>query len=112
MKLRLNAGKLRLRLKQSEVARLGETGRVEDSVTFAPGQTLSYVLESGSDTCVTASFEKNQIRVGLPAAMAKTWIESDQTGIEGTGVLIEKDFQCIHPQTEDDKDGFPNPMFK
>jgi hypothetical protein len=37
MKLRFHANTLRLRLSQSEVARLAETGCVEATVTFAPG---------------------------------------------------------------------------
>ncbi len=75
MKLRLHAGTLRLRLRQSAVTRLAETGRVEDSVSFGPGQTLSYVLESGPGTSITASFERNEIRVMLPADIAKGWVE-------------------------------------
>ena len=110
MKLRLHAGTLRLRLRQSEVARLAETGRVEDAVTFAAGQTLSWILESGSSASITASFERNEIRVVVPAAMVETWVQSDQTGLEGAGVLIEKDFQCVHPQSEEDGDSYPNPL--
>jgi hypothetical protein len=37
MKLRLHAGSLRLRLSESEVARLGETGKVEDAIMFPSG---------------------------------------------------------------------------
>ncbi len=114
MKLRLHANTLRLRLSQSEVARLAETGRIEETLTFAPGQTLAYAIESASDAAVTASFDGNRIRIAVPAAVAKDWIESDQTGIEGANgevrVLIEKDFQCLHGTTEEDVDTFPNPM--
>jgi hypothetical protein len=42
MKLRFHENSLRLRLSQSEVARLAETGRVENTVSFAPGQVLVY----------------------------------------------------------------------
>lgn len=114
MKLRFQANTLRLRLSQSEVARLAETGCVEDTVTFAPGQTLSYVIESGPVVAVGATFEGNRIRVALPAAVAKSWIESDHTGVEGESatlrVLIEKDFQCLHRASEEDADAFPNPL--
>ena len=47
MKLRLHAGSLRLRLSQSEVARLGETGKVEDSIEFSSGSELLYAIETG-----------------------------------------------------------------
>jgi hypothetical protein len=114
MKLRLHSGTLRLRLSQPEVAQLAETGRLEDTVTFAPGQVLSYALESGPEAGITATLAGNRIRVAVPAAIAKHWIESDETGIESSGgalqVLIEKDFQCLHRVSEEDADSFPNPM--
>jgi len=114
MKLRLHAGSLRLRLSQSEVAQLEESGRVEDSVEFAPGSHLRYALESGASPSVTATFDHANIRVMLPEPVAKQWIESDQTGIEvltGTlKLLIEKDFQCLHRKPEPGEDSFPNPL--
>lgn len=114
MKLRLHAGSLRLRLSQSEVARLGEAGVVEDSIGFAPGSELRYALETGSSAAVTATFDQANIRVVLPEPLAKEWIESDQTGIEAsTGtlrLLIEKDFQCLHREPEPGEDSFPNPL--
>jgi len=114
MKLRLHAGSLRLRLSQSEVARLDETGRVEDSIEFSAGSALRYALETGAAASVTATFDDRNIRVILPAMLAKGWIESDQTSIEAsTGtikLLIEKDFQCLHREPEPGEDSFPNPL--
>jgi hypothetical protein len=113
MKLRLHANSLRLRLSQSEVARLAETGRLDDSVTFAPGQILSYSVESGAADAVAASFDNNRIRVVLPEAQAKHWIESEQEGIgsdAGLRIQVEKDFECLHKPAEEDADTFPNPM--
>jgi HSP20 family molecular chaperone IbpA len=114
MKLRFHANTLRLRLSQSDVARLAETGRVEEQVTFAPGQTLAYVMESVEADDIGASFEDGKIRVTLPRAAAKRWMEGRETGIESSGgplhVLIEKDFQCLHPDSDKDGDAFPNPL--
>jgi hypothetical protein len=48
---------------------------------------------------LTATFDNANIRVSIPARIATAWIESDQTGIEecgALGLLIEKDFQCLH----------------
>ncbi|MGD1090794.1 MAG: hypothetical protein ABSB35_02250 [Bryobacteraceae bacterium] len=113
MKLRFHGGTLRLRLSQSEVARLAEGGQVEEAVTFAPGQVLSYALEAGSSADVTATLRDNRIRVTIPADRATSWAESDETGIQSSKgtlrILIEKDFQCAHPQGEEDADAFPNP---
>jgi hypothetical protein len=114
MKLRFQANSLRLRLSQSEVARLAEHGRVEETVTFAPGQTLSYAVESGAGSAIVATFAANRIRVALPLSVARNWIDSDETGVEGSGdglkVLVEKDFQCLHRPGEEDPDAYPNPM--
>jgi len=114
VKLRLHTGSLRLRLSQSEVARLGETGKVEDAIEFSPGSELLYAIETGAAPSVTATFSGANIRVTLPATVAKQWIESDQTGIEAsTGtlrLLIEKDFQCLHREPQPGEDSFPNPL--
>jgi hypothetical protein len=119
MKLRFHGNTLRLRLSQSDVARLAERGRVEEQVMFAPGQTLDYVLETGvvgqSETDdLGASFEGGKIRVTLASAVAKRWVEGRETGIESSSgplrVLVEKDFQCLHGDAERDGDAFPNPL--
>jgi uncharacterized protein DUF7009 len=114
MKLRLHAGSLRLRLSQSEIARLDETGKVEDSIEFSPGSELLYAIEAGATSAISASFDQGHIRVVVPKPVAKAWIESDQTGIEAsTGtlkLLIEKDFQCLHRAPEPGEDSFPNPL--
>jgi hypothetical protein len=114
MKLRLHAGSLRLRLSQSEVACLGETGRVQDSIEFAPGSELRYTVETDAVIAVvTATFDNSNIRVSIPETVAKQWIGSDQTGIQDSGklgLLIEKDFQCLHREPRPGEDSFPNPL--
>jgi hypothetical protein len=113
MKLRLHAGSLRLRLSQAEVARLHDTGKVEDAVVFAPGKELHYALETGA-ACTDAAFSDDHIVVRVPTRIAMQWIESDQTGIEASTetlkLLIEKDFQCLHRDPEPGEDSFPNPL--
>jgi hypothetical protein len=114
MKLRLHDNSLRLRLSQSEIARLHDTGKVEDVVIFQPGNELVYAIETDASHEVTATFENSHIRVTLPTRAAMQWIESDQSGMEAsTGtlrLLIEKDFQCLHRAPQPGEDAFPNPM--
>lgn len=113
MKLRFHDNSLRLRLSQSEVARLKHDGRIEDTIAFGPHQALTYSIEAVPVTQVGASFEDGRVRVVAPSSVVHAWIDGDEVGIEGAGptlrVLIEKDFQCIHPSSED-ADGFPNPL--
>jgi hypothetical protein len=114
MKLRLHSNALRLRLSQSEVTRLAETGHVEESIAFAPGRVLSYAIECGGTDAVVATFDNDVVRVVLPENVAKTWTGTDQVGIEASSgplhVLIEKDYQCLHRSSPEDADSFPNPM--
>jgi hypothetical protein len=100
MKLRFDAHSLRLRLSQPEIALLQESGRIENHVTFAPAETLVYSIELGPVSELTATYAGGCIRVILPSAVARQWIESEEAGIEGDSstlkVLIEKDFPCLH----------------
>jgi hypothetical protein len=113
MKLRLHDNSLRLRLSQSEVTRLRDTGKVEAAIEFAPGKQLHYTLETGS-TETGATLDDSRIVVTIPTTAAAAWIESDQTGIEASvgtlRLLIEKDFQCLHRAPVPGEDAFPNPL--
>jgi len=116
MKLRIQGNSLRLRLTRNEVARLHDCGRVESSIEFAPGCTLTYALEGSSQaTSVTASFDGRAIRVTLPPPLIAEWAEGDQVSIEAppqasVQLLIEKDFQCLHKPDHRDPDAYPNPL--
>jgi hypothetical protein len=114
MKLRLHGNKLRLRLSQTDVARLAETGKIRETLTFATGNGLAYCLESGPAESLSASLEDGEIRVILPSRLLTHWIQSDQVEIEGSDgplfILIEKDFQCVHRNSAEDADGYPNPL--
>jgi hypothetical protein len=118
MKLRIRGDSLRLRLSQAEIARLRETGEVGDRVRFGD-RSLDYVLVSADVQAPSARFDGDRIEVAIPHAVARSWAESEQVGIEAEQalaggdalrLLIEKDFKCLAPRSgEDDSDAFPNP---
>ena len=123
MKLRLKGNSLRLRLTQSEVARLGDGGDIVEIVRFGEdeNQILVYelVVESESET-LTASFQNNRITIKLPHDLARELAHTARAGVRGEQVLgnetdallllIEKDFACIDGDSgEDQSDAFPNP---
>jgi hypothetical protein len=116
MKLRIQANSLRLRLNQAEVALVRDGGHVESSIEFAPGCSLSYLLEgSPGAEPLSANFDGRAIRVTVPMRQLKEWAENDRVGIEslspdGVEVLIEKDFQCLHRSVEEEPDAFPHPL--
>ncbi len=121
MKLRIKGNSLRLRVTRSELEMLLQTGRIEDSICFTEdGQSrLTYALEHGPFVDeVTLQFTPPEISVILPSVQAKTWGNSDQTGIYATVTLgsrglleiaVEKDFACLDRSDSDNSDSFPNP---
>lgn len=98
------------------MAKLAGVGSVEEAVTFAPGRSLCYRIESGSASNVFASFDGSRILVSVPHSQAKRWMETDQVGIEAStdtlNILIEKDFKCLHCEGPEDAAAFPNPAAK
>lgn len=123
MKLRLRDNSLRLRLLQSEVTRLKETGSVSETIKFGASQILIYRLQISLDAqAISAHFQNNEIIVEIPIDIAGRWVNSEQVGLKaeqtvGDGkalsILIEKDFVCIdRPLDADNKDAFPHPKIK
>lgn len=122
MKLRIRGSSIRLRLTKSEVEHLGETGNVEDAVAFGaatPG--FRYELRTAADHETTrAKFEENCLSISIPPDEVKSWIGSEQVGIEAMQpigddgflrILVERDFACLTERIgEDDTDAFPNPF--
>ena len=114
MKLRIQDNSLRLRLNQTEVARLDEQGSVESAIQFSADCVLHYSVSVSRDLESPAvRYDVNSIRVFLPEAMAKLWAKSHEITIEsvdsGVRLLVEKDFQCLH-QAAADPHGYPHPL--
>lgn len=119
MKLRIRGNSLRIRVSQTELARISREGAVSDSIRFAPGTTLEYGVEVRPGARLTARFTGTEIRVTVPESQLGPWLEPEGVSISGeqalaTGetlkILLEKDFACLAPREgEDDSDLFPNP---
>lgn len=131
MKLRIKGNSLRLRLSQSEVARIGKGESVSEAIDFGAGARLTYALETAPNVKeIAAHFTGERITVALPVERAREWVNTDLVGLraeqsldaEGDAggesspkltLLIEKDFVCIDGEpTEDQADSFPNPNLK
>lgn len=120
MKLRLRENSIRLRLLQTEMKTLGETGLVAETIEFSDCQKLNYAVEI-SETAgeICARFENEEITVEIPAQAARHWIETNLIGLEHEQkkggattlkILIEKDFVCVErPFDDDNQDAFPHP---
>ena len=114
MKLRFHDGSLRLRLSRGEADQLASMGQVDESIAFPDGKALRYSIESGDQAKIEASFDGSSIHVTVPRASVRRWIESEEPGMAGStgplGILIEKDYQCLHRESAEDRDSFPNPL--
>ena len=122
MKLRLRENSIRLRLLQTEVTQLRETGNVSERIIFGigPTETLTYSLRvSGEAEKIFAQMTDNKIEIFLPLKAAENWADTNEVGLYETQdigdlgklkITVEKDFVCVErPLDEDNKDAFPHP---
>jgi hypothetical protein len=122
MKLRITGSSIRMRLLRSEVAKLIEQGRVEETIYLGPNDSssLTYALTI-EDTAseVRLRHAPSTIEIVLPRGPAETWASteqvgmyaSDDVGVHGSIDLIaEKDFACLDLSDADNQDTFSNPQ--
>src|SRR5688500_7650797 len=122
MKLRLRENSIRLRLLQTEVRQLRETGNVSETIVFGTNraENLTYSLRVSEDAVeISAQVAGNQIEILLPLDSAKNWADSNEVGLYAERkideratlkIVIEKDFVCVErPLDADNKDAFPHP---
>jgi len=121
VKLRIQGNSLRLRISKSELAKFVETGQLQETVYFGPeqGSELTYTLaRDGNRPGLDVEASAGQVKVVVPAAVARTWADTEQVGIDGDvdlgargklSILVEKDFACIDRSAEENADTFPNP---
>jgi uncharacterized protein DUF7009 len=100
MKLRIRGNSLRLRVSKTELARIAESGKAEDTVRFSSEQSLRYAIEVRPTGAVTASFADAAILVTLPKARLDLWLRPGEVSVEGSQpvgggkelqILLEKD---------------------
>jgi hypothetical protein len=100
MKLRIRGNSLRLRVSKTELAKIADTGKAEDSVRFSSEQSLRYGIEVRPTGAVTATFAGAAILVTLPKARLDLWLRQSEVSVEGSQpigggkvlqILLEKD---------------------
>lgn len=115
MKLRIKKNSLRLRVTRPELARLMESGQLQETIEFgaAADARLSYGLAIGNTgDAIALEYRDGTVTVVLSPAAARRWAESDEAGISAAGkvdVLVEKDFACLDRDDPEDAEAFPNP---
>jgi hypothetical protein len=100
MKLRIRGNSIRLRVSRTELARIAETGRAEDTVRFSSEQGLRYGIEVRPTGAVTATFAGDAIIVTLPKPRLDLWLRANEVSVEGSQpigggkilqIVLEKD---------------------
>lgn len=119
MKLRIKGNTVRLRLTRSEVATVGEGGRVQELTLFGPQTQFCYALEAVDTPHIEAEYSNNTITIRVPRAMAHDWATTELVGLSveqkiaenvSLQLIIEKDFACLSPRGEEDSDTFEHPQ--
>jgi hypothetical protein len=119
VKLRIRENSVRIRLVRDEVERLGRGEAVSQVTQFSPGAALISEIEASDRTASPAAdFDEGRLVVRLPLSQASEWATSEQVGIRGEQsvgsgrvleILVEKDFECLHPGEEKTTGAYPNP---
>ena len=117
MKLRIYDDSIRLRLTQTEVARIGKGLPVESVCRFPGGTALTYTLIVVNAPAIDARLSGERIDVLLPRDRATQWATSDEVSLRSErqnnrvlDILVEKDFACREPRDADGTtDLYPNP---
>jgi hypothetical protein len=119
MKLRIKGDSLRLRIAPSELLRLMEAGRIEETVHFGleADARLTYALEVGGGGELAVRHQGTRVAVVLPEAIARAWAQGNDVGVYGSfavsgGLLeiaVEKDWACLDKSDPENADTFPNP---
>lgn len=122
MKLRIKGNSIRLRVTRSEVSRLIDEGRIQETVYFGvtDDAKLTYALEhSTSIASPQLARRPQEIAILLPSSTALPWANAEEVGIYAKvdvgshGVLelvVEKDFACLDLSDAENADTFPNPQ--
>ena len=114
MKLRLQGNSVRLRLTRSEVARLRETGLMEESVDFGAGAALAYRLQTRLEPgAMEAAYRQGILTVSISKEAAQAWAGSEEVGLYSQfgalAISVEKDFRCLTRPRDDERDAYPHP---
>ena len=120
MKLRIKGNSLRFRISPSEMARLLQSGRIEETICFGSGddERLTYALEHSAQVqAMTVRYVPTEVTVMVASHEAHRWAEGQDVGLYGETktshgpleIVVEKDFACLDKDDEANADTFPNP---
>ena len=122
MKIRIKDSSIRLRLSKSDINVLSDEGCILAECQIAPRNTLKYMISIAEGDEVEVKMKYYTIDVKVPYDLLQKFYKEDQVGLshtiangldKGLFILIEKDFQCLVPRSnEDESNLYANPQAK
>jgi hypothetical protein len=120
MKLRIKGNSLRLRVTPSEMMRLLETGRIEETIHFAPDKNacLTYALEHAAEaSSLGLRYSPQEIAIVVSSREVHRWAGVQDVGLYAKvrtshgplELAVEKDFACLDKNDAENADTFPHP---
>ncbi len=120
MKLRIKGNSLRLRITPSEMTRLSQTGRIEETIYFGreDGAKLTYALEHSTQVSgMGVRYRPSEVVVAISSDEMQRWSNTGEVGLYGKTesshgpleLAVEKDFACLDKSDADNADRFANP---
>ena len=110
-----------MRISRSEMDRLVETGRIEDTVQFTPvpEDSFTYALEHEHGAGeIAVRYAPGNVAVVVPTASVMRWTDESEVGIYKSlaldastrlDLILEKDFACSDGSDAENEDTFQNP---
>jgi hypothetical protein len=100
MQLRIRGNSIRLRVSKTELAKIADQGKVEETVRFSSDQSLRYGIEVRPTGAITARYDETSIIVTLPKSRLDLWLRPEELSVEGSQpigggkvlqIVLEKD---------------------
>ena len=122
MKLRIKGNSIRLRVSRSDLAKLAQSGAIQDEVHFSSHPRDAWVYGIARKQAVSAptvEFDEKRVLVVVGDEDVRRWLSTEEVGIYFSlnigvhGMLeiaLEKDFACLDRSDEENSDTFPNPL--
>lgn len=113
MKVRLQSGSLRFRLRQSEAGRLAAEGALSETLALGGGD-FALCLRT-HEAAASAELAGAKLTAFIPVGDVRRWLTGSEVGLYytlpgGTRLLVEKDWACLEPVPgESNVDTFPRP---
>lgn len=122
MKIRIKDSTIRLRLSKMDINTLSEEGCVLSECQISIGNTLKYMISLSDKEEISIKMKYNTIDLKVPYDQLQTFFQEDQVGFDftidngvegGLYILVEKDFQCLIPRSQEDESNlYVNPQAK